>query len=57
MTSPDPDAEWNDLRGSLPSHQTEVMAAHQCEPNIVASADAEDRGFDDNAKYGPSGGI
>jgi hypothetical protein len=49
---------WAELRGGLPDHATEVMAAHQGAPSIGeqdrthgAPLPAEDRGADDDAKY------
>jgi hypothetical protein len=53
---------WDELAGSLPTHQAEVMAAHQGAPSVAVQdathgvpAPAEDRGTDDGQKYGPGG--
>ncbi len=58
MTEP----TFADIRGNLPEHQDEVMAAHEGQPSIEvqdathgAGLPAVDRGHDDHAKYGPGG--
>ena len=53
---------WVDLAAGLPTHQDEVMAAHQGRPTMAvqdethgAPAPEPDLGMDDHAKYGPGG--
>jgi hypothetical protein len=49
---------WDDLAGSLPTHQAEVMAAHQGAPSMTVQSETHgapmpepDLGMDDHAKY------
>ena len=60
MTTPDP-ATFDDLRGSLPDHHTEVMTAHSYQPGPAeqnathgAGRPAVDNGMSEAQKYGGS---
>ncbi len=54
MTTPDPDS-FDDLCGSLPSHQDEVLASHQGTGGTGVPAPEPDHGMSDQAKYGGPG--
>ncbi len=63
MSTPDP-ATFDDLRGSLPDHDGEIMTARQGAPSIEvqgathgAGRPAQDNGPDPRTKYGGPGGM
>jgi hypothetical protein len=43
---------WDQLAGTLPVHDDEVMASHQGTPGTGLPAPAPDHGETDQAKYG-----
>jgi hypothetical protein len=57
VTTPDDtQADWSEMCGSLPSHQDEIVTAHQGTPGTGIPAPAVDHGPPvDSTKY--SGGI
>ena len=53
MTTPNPDPEsFDELRGALPDHHTEVMTAHQSSTVANTPASGAGRGPTDEQKYG-----
>jgi hypothetical protein len=56
MTTPDPDpGSFDELRGTLPSHDQELAVAHQSSTVSNTPATGAGRGPTDEQKYG--GGI
>jgi hypothetical protein len=58
MTTPPNPGTFDDLRGSLPRHQDEVMTGHTGQPTVTeqdrthgAGLPAVDNGPDDDTKY------
>ena len=53
MTTPDPDpGSFDEIRGALPDHHTEVMTAHQSSTVHNTPASGAGRGMTDEQKYG-----
>ena len=53
MTTPDPDpGSFDEIRGALPDHHTEVMTAHQSSTVDNTPASGAGRGLTDEQKHG-----